>query len=173
MNHLAVILGTASLAITLGVCAEELRYDSLDGWKQVVNEKTDERLHIEYLPNAETPDDWSQMVTVQTFYKMATVKPSDFANDLKKKYEAACGDVIATVDSVGKEDDSWVFVGKLMCIGNKKTKNDELAFLKIIQGKSALYAVQWAKRPRAGEALVTDDDAKKWPKFLRNVKLSP
>lgn len=173
MNRFAATIGVISLVITLNVYAEELRHDSLDGWKQIMNEKTDDWLHIEYLPNSETLEDWTQMVTVQTFYKMANIKPVDFANDLKKKYEVACGDVIANVDSIDKEDDNWVFVGKLMCIGNKVSKKDELTFLKIIQGKSALYTVQWAKRPSVGEKLVTKDDVKKWPKFLRNVKLTP
>jgi len=100
----------------------------------------------EFVPQGETVEDWSQMVTVQIFHGVAGEDPDAFAGHMKKLWTNACtgGEVkkIKTTTENGYPVSIWMFT----CPLNPQTRKPENMWLKAISGKDSFYTVQYAYR---------------------------
>jgi hypothetical protein len=100
----------------------------------------------EYVPTAETVQDWSQMVTVQVFHNAPGADPDGLAGGVKGGWMGACpgSDVRKIKDGTenGYRFSLWLF----MCAQNPGTGKPENMFAKIISGNDSLHSVQYAYR---------------------------
>ena len=108
---------------------------------------------VEYVPEAETVNAWSEMVTVQIFHELHNADPDKFASALADRWKSACKGGDATQTKTGTENGYpfalWVFTCPLDTMTNKP----ETMFLKAIGGEDSLYSVQYAYGREADTAM--------------------
>jgi len=97
----------------------------------------------EYIPQAETLSNWSQMVTAQVVRDLKKSDPDTFAESLKGPWLKACDDSEVHEIKNGEENgytySTWVFSCPLN-VGTGKPKN---TFVKFISGNDGLYSIQY------------------------------
>lgn len=120
----------------------------------------------EQVPNGETVQDWSRMVTEQTFFGRGNADPDVFAGGLARSWAAACpggsGARTERATENGYPASLWAF----RCPLNPQTGKPETMWMKVIGGADALYSVQYAYR-RA----LTDDLAGPALAYLKGVQV--
>jgi len=109
---------------------------------------------FEFVPNGETVNSWSQMVTVQIFHNLRDQNADGLPESMKPKWLAACPG-----SKVGKIKDGtengypfslWLFT----CPSNPSTGRPENMFQKIISGSDSLYSVQYAYRREMNKDII-------------------
>ncbi|HEX5264580.1 MAG TPA: hypothetical protein VFW13_13690 [Phenylobacterium sp.] len=107
----------------------------------------------EYVPSAETVNDWSQMITRQTFHGRANDDPDGLPQFMAKSWPAACpggtAQKLAGAVENGYRTATWSF----RCPTNPQTGKPETMWIKTIGGADALYSVQVAWRRAYAEDL--------------------
>jgi hypothetical protein len=99
----------------------------------------------EYVPAAESVDDWTNMATVQIF-RGAAVDPPTFLQTLAKGYIEHCPGTTAKGIFTGNVNGYVVSMLLLTCPTNPKTGKPETTAFRVIKGADALYSVQRAWR---------------------------
>jgi hypothetical protein len=142
-----VLLGCAS-----GVCfaqqlidAENLLISPPEDFKIGYQSNRDNRLMTEYVPAAETVEDWTQMLTVQIF-RGAAVDPASFLGGVGKRYMDACAGTTAKGIYTGTINGYVVSMLLLKCPMNPGSGKPETTAFRVIKGSDALYSVQRAWR---------------------------
>ena len=100
----------------------------------------------EYIPQGETVDHWSRMVTVQIFHNLKGFDPDRFAETIRDRGPASCpgeqGVMIKHGQEHGYAASLWLFT----CPLNPQTGLPETFYDKLISGADALYSVQYSFR---------------------------
>jgi hypothetical protein len=99
-----------------------------------------------FVPQAESVADWSRMITMQIFHGMANVDPDRFGRSLKERWRASCAGGDAQRLDAGSENKYSFSVWLFLCPVDQATQKPETLWLKIIGGRDAVYAVQYAYR---------------------------
>lgn len=136
------------------------------GYKIGFQNKTDRGLISEMVPEGETVEGWTEMVTVQIFFGMRDVTPPQYRARLERLWGDACpGSAFAEVKD-GIENDYATLTWSQKCPVNHQTGKPELAWLKAVQGKDSFYLVQKAYRfePSA-------EQMAKWDRCLDGVRV--
>jgi hypothetical protein len=117
----------------------------------------------EMVPDNQTVDDWTEMVTVQIFHGMK-IAPEAFKEGLQRDWNAACPD--ATGDDVanGVENGYPERVFVLDCPKNPGTGKREITWFKAIAGNDSFYVVQ-----KAFKFEPTDEQVGHWLDYLKSV----
>lgn len=115
----------------------------------------DNRTMTEFVPTAETVDDWSQMLTVQV-YRHATVDSATFLRDVGKRFMDACPGTTAKGIFTGKTNGFEVSMLVLKCPNNPATQKPETTAFRVIKGNDALYSVQRAWRSVPSDKEIDD-----------------
>ena len=119
----------------------------------------------EFIPAAETVENWSRMVTVQIFLGRADLEPGAFASRLAEAWKTACPGGKAKQQTQGVDGayptSLWLYV----CPRLAATGKPETMWLKAIRGRDSFYAVQYAARGGDGPELAADAIS-----YLRSVK---
>lgn len=110
---------------------------------------------VEYVPAAETVDDWTKMVTVQVFHNARNVDPDAFAAKLADGWKSSCAGGDAQKITTGAENGYPIAVWAYDCPLNPQTGKPESMWLKVTSGSDALYSVQYAYRLQATKELAT------------------
>ena len=124
------------------------------GFKVGSSVKNERSIIQEFVPSAETVENWSRMATVQIFLGSAQVAPDTFANSLAGRWTASCPDGTAVKFHAGVENGFPVSLWTFSCPLNPATKKPETMYLKAIGGSDSLYVVQYAYRQALSQALV-------------------
>jgi hypothetical protein len=121
----------------------------------------------------ETPERWTQMITVTGEKGMTLTKgssPELFAGTIAGGYRAACPDSFAArpfgETRFGRFEG---FVAVIGCgrIDSGETRHSETALLITLKGASDYYTIQWAERgPESDEPSVNDE---RWQARLRDL----
>ena len=110
----------------------------------------------EYVPRAETVDDWSQMVTEQIFHGRSGDDPDGLPQFMTKSWATACpggtAQRVARVIENGYPAAVWNF----RCPTNPQTGKPETMWMKTIGGGDALYEVQVAWRRPIANAIAAE-----------------
>jgi hypothetical protein len=110
----------------------------------------DNRVMTEYVPDGQTVDDWTQLVTVQIFHG-ATVDPATFLKGVGARYEGHCPGTSAKGIFTGQSNGYVVSMLLLKCPNNPGTGKPETTAFRVIKGRDALYSVQHAWRAVASD----------------------
>jgi hypothetical protein len=144
----AVVLAAFGSAVAWGqssLDAENLLVSPPQDFKIGYQSSHDNRLMTEWVPTAETVDDWTQMLTVQVF-RGATVDAPSFLGGVGKRYMDACPGTTAKGIYTGQVNGYVVSMLVLKCPSNPNTGKPETTAFRVIKGKDALYSVQRAWR---------------------------
>ena len=120
----------------------------------------------EYVPTGETVDNWSTILTVQSFSGIAGTDPDAFAKLVADGWLGACPDGSAAKAGGGEVNGYPATIWDLTCPLNAQTGKPETARLKAIGGSDALYSVQYGYRETP-----SDERAALAAKFLETVSL--
>jgi hypothetical protein len=149
MLALALLVSGAAAALE----GENLLAPMPDGFKVGYHVANDDEIMAEYVPSAETVDDWSRMVTVQVFHKLKNADPDGFAGNLAKGWREACPGGDGRNLTAGNENGYAYSLWAFECPLNPETAKPETMWLKATSGADGLYSVQYAYRSAADGAL--------------------
>lgn len=120
----------------------------------------------EFVPHAETVDDWSQMLSQNIFNGRGGADPDDLPSRMTSGWEAACpggeGRRVRRTTENGYEASLWRFV----CPHNPATGKPESMWLKVISAADSVYSVQFSYRRAA-----SDDMARTAMAYLDTVSV--
>jgi hypothetical protein len=148
LQSAAVILIACTATVASGqslIDAENLLFSPPKDFKVGFQSNRNNRLMTEWVPSAETVEDWTQMLTVQVF-RGATVDAATFLQGVGKRYMDACPGTTAKGIFTGQVNGYVVSMLVLNCPKNPGTGKPETTAFRVIKGKDALYSVQRAWR---------------------------
>ncbi len=100
----------------------------------------------EWVPSAESVQDWTDMVTVQVFLSRRDLTPTQFLGALEKQWQGACKDATTAPVASGKVNGYDTATILLRCPLLASTGKPETTFVKAIKGNDSFYVVQRAVR---------------------------
>jgi hypothetical protein len=129
------------------IANENLLFAQPSDFKVGYKSSHDNSTMTEFVPNDQTVDDWTEMLTVQVF-RRATVDSATFLQGVGKRYIDACPGT--TVEKgrmfTGTVNGYVVSMLLLRCPKNPSTGKPETTAFRVIKGNDALYSVQHAWR---------------------------
>jgi hypothetical protein len=120
----------------------------------------------EMVPQNESVNDWTTLVTVQIFLGMTDTSPQQYQQTLTESWFSACPDSGSFPVADGAENGYNFVLWQLFCPLNPSTQKVEYTFLKAIQGNDSFYLVQVAFRYEP-----TEEDITQWMNYLRDVQV--
>jgi hypothetical protein len=134
-----------------------------DGYKVGYQSRKDNALISEMVPQAETVENWTEMVTVQIFFG-SKLGPHEFKARMEKLWAGSCpgGQPRSISDGVerGYSTATWL----MACPLNPATKKPEITWFKAIQGNDSFYVVQ-----KAFKFMPSQEQASQWTRYLNDV----
>ncbi|QPJ63335.1 MAG: hypothetical protein G3M70_16205 [Candidatus Nitronauta litoralis] len=115
----------------------------------------------EYVPRGETSENWTEMITVQTYLGMVQTSPRKYASLIKGMGKRVCPGIKSTVGKATIQNGYEVYNWKQVCNLNPNTNRVEATLIKAIAGYENFYTIQkaWAYYPTEKETLT-------WKHFL-------
>ena len=118
----------------------------------------------EMVPENESVNDWTTLVTVQIFLGEKNNTPEQFQENLTQSWFNACQNSESYPVTDGFENGYDFVLWMLYCPLNPSTQQVEYAYIKAIQGNDSFYDVQVAFRYEPSE-----EDVTYWMNYLRDV----
>ena len=120
----------------------------------------------EMVPQAESVNDWTTLVTVQIFLGLTNTTPEQYQDSLTQSWFNACPDSESYPVADGAENGYDFVLWQLYCPLNPSTQKVEYTYLKAIQGNDSFYLVQVAFRHEP-----SSDEITQWMNYLRTVQV--
>ncbi|MGC5796034.1 hypothetical protein [Sphingomonas sp. NFX23] len=120
----------------------------------------------ELVPTGEGPENWRQMITIQSIDGQAYTNPAAFLRSFGESYVNACPNAQHTNILNGSVEGRSTSALMLTCPTGPNSGLAETTFVKCLQGAKFLYVVQFAFR---GE--ITDVDRDRAVEYLKTVKV--
>ena len=120
----------------------------------------------EMVPQSESVNDWTTLVTVQIFLGMTNTTPEQYQDSLTQSWFNACSDSESYPVADGTENGYDFVLWQLHCPINLSTQKVEYTYLKAIQGNDSFYLVQVAFRHEP-----SPDEITQWMNYLRTVQV--
>jgi hypothetical protein len=141
-----------------------------------VHEQSNAKGYIrEAVPQGESVEDWTQMITVQGFKGLATrpdLTPESFAAQIAERFQQACPQTF-TSNSIGALTFAGhpAFAGVARCgrVGKSAIGQGETTMLIFIKGATDYYGLQWAERSMAIDKQM-DIDLGPWRERLEKLQ---
>lgn len=118
----------------------------------------------EIVPEAETVDNWTEMVTTQIFLGMKDKTPEQFQSTMAKSWAAACKDSSIAPITNGEENGYAFSLWLQVCPINQATGKPEKTWLKAIKGNDSFYVVQKAFKFNPSEQQIVE-----WMQYFRSI----
>jgi hypothetical protein len=166
----AVLVGIAVLILVLPSSAalvnENLLTTAPSGYQVGFHDKNSNSEITEWVPEGETVENWTEMVTVLIFFN-ASPRPEVYMHNIETYWRENCPEAedareIASVVENGYP--SLVFL--LNCPRNPKTGKLEITWFKAVQGNDSLYVVQ-----KAFKFAPSKEQIGRWMGFLKAVRV--
>ena len=153
-----------------------------DGWRLSFETKTDNLHFFEYFPKGETPQQWTEMVTIQIVSNLKGISPSVLADNLRTRFVTGCAH--QTLRGPERFNLEGYLAIRLYVECDKPTfkrrpggsdfLQHEVAAFQIIQGQRDLYVIEraWHGRSRSSpNAPYERDDLWGWDAFWHNIEV--
>lgn len=132
--------------VAAGFVNENLLTTAPVGYHIGFRNKTDGGLITEWVPAGETVENWTEMVTVQVFYRLRG-SPEAFMSNLETRWLRSCpGAGPAQPIANAVENGYPTLVWLLSCPQNPASGKMEITWFKAVQGNDSFYLVQKAFR---------------------------
>jgi len=109
----------------------------------------------ELIPVGETVQNWTRMITQQTFRGHRSEDPSKWPTSLAVGWKSACPGGAAEEVSKGAQNGYPSSLWRYVCPLNPATKKPETMWMKTMSGADALYTVQYAYRRALSDDMAT------------------
>lgn len=106
----------------------------------------------EWVPEGETVQNWTEMVTVQVFFNRPDLDPAQFLATMEKQWAAACKGSTAKPVASGPVNGYASTTVLLRCPLLASSGMPETTMVKAIKGNDSFYVVQRAARAASDEA---------------------
>lgn len=140
----------------------KLDMDKKEKWKKGFEQVQGNQLYIvEFVPEGETVDNWSKMMTIQNSPIKAVGSfptPEAFMNDLKAKMQNRCPAVIWNVIQKGEAEILYEWR-----IENCSPNPDQHEIAKIMYSKVNFFAIHYVSKVK----MLPEDERKDWIERLR------
>lgn len=151
------------------VCHADLSNENLlqnlpSGYKVDFQGKQGNIVMTEMVPQAETVNNWTEMVTTQIFLGMKNATPEQFQAFMTKSWLAACKDGNVTPIKKGAENGYDFSLWLQTCPLNPSSGKPENTWFKAIKGNDSFYVVQKAFKFEPSKEQITQ-----WMQFLRSI----
>jgi hypothetical protein len=134
------------------------------GYKIGFQTKQGNMLMSEFVPERESVDNWTEMVTTQVFLGLKRPTPNEFRQLMQQTWAASCKDSgfadVAAGDENGYPFEVWI----QDCPNNQRTGKPERFWFKAIKGNDSFYLVQKAFRFSP-----EPDQVVRWTHYLRSI----
>jgi len=117
----------------------------------------------EMVPDGQTVNNWTEMVTVQIFHGLKAA-PEKFRDTLQQRWVAACPGASGAKVTSGTENGYPVLVWLLDCPKNPQTSEPEMTWFKAIAGNDSFYLVQKAFKFKPSQEQID-----RWMAYLKSV----
>jgi hypothetical protein len=135
------------------------------GYKPDYNAKNARGIITEMVPQHESVKNWTEMVTVQIFFRIKP-GPENFRDRIAQDWAKACPGASAHKIAQGQENGYPFAVWMLTCPRNVQTGKPEWTWFKAIQGNDSLYVVQKAFRFEPERMQIIE-----WTRYLKSVSV--
>lgn len=149
-----------------GLVNENLLVNVPEGFKIDYEAEQNNMIISEMVPEAESVNDWTTLVTVQIFLGLTNTTPEQYQDTLTQSWFGACNNSESYPVAGGEENGYNFVLWQLFCPLNPATQKVEYAYLKAIQGNDSFYLVQVAFRFEP-----SDEDITQWMGYLREVQV--
>ncbi len=161
---LAVFLAPASARAQL---KDETLLQTLPPGYKFGLQKTQNALTVqEAIPENESLDNWTEMVTTQVFLGRRDLNPDQFRIMMEQRWSIVCKDSKFDDGKLGEEKGYPVLFWVMRCPLNPKTGKPEMTWLKAIKGNDSFYIVQKAFRFEP-----TQEQISRWLQYLQTVNV--
>ena len=153
-----------------------------DGWRLDFETDIANVRFFEYFPKKETPQQWTEMVTIQFIDNMKGLGPIALANNLRARFVTGCAR--QTIRGPERFNMDGFLAARLYVecdepkfktnLGGRALLRHEVKAFHIIQGRSDLYVIEraWHGRSRsAPNAPYGRDDLWGWDGFWHNIEV--
>ncbi len=166
LQCLLVLAASSASAAGAGLENENLLVTAPAGYKVGFETKKPNMLMTEFVPDKETVEDWSEMVTVQVFFGLKTT-PQQFMANMDKLWRSGCPAATeAHTVAEATENGYPTLVWLLDCPKNPKSGKPEITWFKAVKGNDSLYLVQ-----KAFKFMPDKDQITRWMGYLKNVSV--
>lgn len=169
------VIRWASLCIALAsavvaghaAAVEQVQLPPMKGYQQA-HQSTDVQGNriTEYVPQGQTVQDWTDMVTVNDAANSGHVSPREFLGIIEAGWRIACPDAQSHWVREGDEAGRPFALLMLSCPLNPGTGKPEFTWIKGIQGVQGFHTVQKSFRSEPEK-----EDVVRWIGWLRDVRL--
>lgn len=151
------------------VCLAELTNENLwqnlpNGYKVGFQDRQGNMVMTEMVPQAETVNNWTEIITTQIFLGMKNVTPDQFQAFMTKSLLAACKDSEVIPITKGEENGYAFSIWLQACPLNPSTGKPEKTWFKAIKGNDSFYVVQKAFKFDPSKEQITQ-----WMQFFRSI----
>jgi len=122
--------------------AENLLQGMPAGYKIGFQERQGPIILTEMVPESESVEEWTEMVSSQLFIGLKSVSPETFRAESRKKWLEACKDGNFAEIASGEESGYPMALWMLSCPHSKAPGRPEITWFKAIRGQDAFYVVQ-------------------------------
>ena len=143
---------------------EQFKFTIPQGWKIAHQTGNEEQISKQIINEKETLDNWTIMITAQTFFDPEKYEPERFINQMGKDAQKNGGSARLFDDKNGVQDGYQFSQKMLTCLPNKRTLQNERKNIKAIKGKEAFYVIEVAYRTQ-----LSRDEALYWIAYLSDV----
>jgi hypothetical protein len=136
------------------------------GYKIGFQTKRGQMLMTEFVPERESVDNWTEMVTTQVFLGLKRPTPNEFRQLMQKSWASSCKGAgfadVAAGDENGYAFEVWI----QDCPKNEQTGKPERVWFKAIKGNDSFYLIQKAFRflPEPGQVV-------HWTQYLGSIQV--
>ncbi|THF67420.1 hypothetical protein E6C76_03380 [Pseudothauera nasutitermitis] len=151
------------------VCLAQLSDENLlqsfpQGYKVDFQTKKGNMVMTEMVPQAETVDNWTEMITTQIFLGMKNATPEQFQAFMSKAWLTACKDGGVAPIAKGEENGYPFSIWVQDCPLNPATGKPEKTWFKAIKGNDSFYVVQKAFKFEPSREQVVQ-----WMQYFRSI----
>lgn len=151
------------------VCLAQLSDENLlqslpQGYKVDFQTKQGSMIMTEMVPQAETVDNWTEMLTVQIFLGLKNATPEQFQALMAKAWLGACRNGEVAPITKGEENGYSFSIWVQACPLNQATGKPEKTWFKAIKGNDSFYVVQKAFKFNPSKEQIAQ-----WMQYFRSV----
>ncbi len=178
MGRICLIVGLTIAAPPLAFAAlqgENLLVPPLAGWSQAYAAAGNGIRLVEYVPQGQTVDSWSQMATIEIFFGHGGMNPRDLELRVVEGFRQNCEAMHVTDLGTGTSSSLPAARWVTYCSKVKQLGKGEITYFQAISGKEHFYLVQrsWRGAPFdiAKPLPIADSLLKEWEAYLNQVSV--
>lgn len=159
------------ILILPSMCFAELTNENLlqtmpNGYKVDFQTQQGSMVMTEMVPQSESVQNWTEMVTTQIFLGLKTTTPETFQVYMKKTWGSACAASTTTSITSGKENGYPFSIWMQTCPENQSTGKPEFTWFKAIKGNDSFYVIQ-----KAFKFAPSNDQIIQWMQYFHSARV--